>query len=156
MSKRPPWAHKTTPGSDHEFCTIYEDCLSGRAVARHVTPEHAEFIVRAATTNANNCSTATMPTMEEFRQIAAKFEAIRRESLRRSVKLVEQACGICGRKPIVTDEGGHAVVVCIHFWDALHRLPKAKPPVNHPTGLALHSPLNGVRIELYDDGPARW
>lgn len=48
MSEHILWAHKTTPGSDHKFCTIYEDRPSGRAVARHVTPERAEFITRAA------------------------------------------------------------------------------------------------------------
>jgi len=47
MSEKPRWAHKTTPGSDHEFCTIYEDRPGGRAVARHVTPENAVIITQA-------------------------------------------------------------------------------------------------------------
>lgn len=37
------WEYKTTPGSDHELCTIYEK--GGRAIARHVLPENAEHIV---------------------------------------------------------------------------------------------------------------
>jgi hypothetical protein len=38
------WEYKTTPGSDHEYCTVYEAKASGRAIARHVLPENARQI----------------------------------------------------------------------------------------------------------------
>ncbi len=38
-----PWEWKTTPGSDHEYCTVYSTA-TGRAVARHVLPCDAPFI----------------------------------------------------------------------------------------------------------------
>lgn len=38
-----PWECKTTPGSDHEFCTVY--AKGGRAIARHVLPEDAAVII---------------------------------------------------------------------------------------------------------------
>ena len=43
------WEYKTTPGSDHELCTIYEDKIEGdgKAVARHVSAENADEICRA-------------------------------------------------------------------------------------------------------------
>lgn len=44
ISAVPTWAYKTTPGSDHEYCTVYEDKAGGRAIARHVLPENAGLI----------------------------------------------------------------------------------------------------------------
>ena len=38
-----PWHYKTTPGSDHELCTVYSE-TTGKAVARHVTKEDAPAI----------------------------------------------------------------------------------------------------------------
>ncbi len=40
-----PWKYKTTPGSDHEYCTVYAE--NGRAIARHVLPENACVIAAA-------------------------------------------------------------------------------------------------------------
>ncbi len=44
MSKHTPgpWNYKTTPGSDHEYCTVYTE--DGRAIARHVLPKNAGLI----------------------------------------------------------------------------------------------------------------
>lgn len=33
------WGYKTTPGSNHEFCTVFD--YDGKAIARHVAPENA-------------------------------------------------------------------------------------------------------------------
>ncbi len=41
-----PWVWKTTPGSDHEYCTVYSEA-TGRAVARHVQPCDAPTIAAA-------------------------------------------------------------------------------------------------------------
>lgn len=40
-----PWEWKTTPGSDHERCTVY--VKDGHAVARHVLPADARLIADA-------------------------------------------------------------------------------------------------------------
>ena len=37
-----PWEYKTTPGSDHEYCTVY--AVGGQAIARHVLPDNAATI----------------------------------------------------------------------------------------------------------------
>ncbi len=42
-----PWKYKTTPGSDHEYCTVYVENGNGMAIARHVLPENAGLIVAA-------------------------------------------------------------------------------------------------------------
>ena len=40
------WQFKTTKGSEHTLCTIY-DSVAGKAVARSVTPENAQLICSA-------------------------------------------------------------------------------------------------------------
>ena len=85
------------------------------------------FDTNNCTTNANS-STTSMMTLDDFRRVAAQFEALKRKHLRHSAEMVEKACGVCGRKPTVTHELGETVIVCVHIWDALQRLPKAKPP----------------------------
>lgn len=40
-----PWEYKTTPGSDHEYCTVY--VRNGKAIARHVEPDNARLIAAA-------------------------------------------------------------------------------------------------------------
>jgi hypothetical protein len=39
------WEFNTTPGSNHERCTVY--VKDGPAIARHVFPEHARLIAAA-------------------------------------------------------------------------------------------------------------
>ncbi len=115
------------------------------------------FFGTSNTTTSANANSASMMTLDDFRRVAAQFEAIRQASLRRSAEMVERmTCEVCGRKPTVTHEWGETIIVCIHVWNALHRLPKAKPPINGLPTLGLSSPLDGIRIELFDDGPARW
>ena len=53
------WEYKTTPGSDHEYCTIYEK--GGKAIARHVSPENAKLIV-----NTHNSHDGLMSTLRKL------------------------------------------------------------------------------------------
>ncbi len=105
----------------------------------------------------NTVTTASSCTMtidwDEIKRVIAKFKTIEKESLRQSAEMVERTtCNVCGRKPTVTrDFCGEIVVVCPHIWYVLQRLPKAAEPPQPPSVLN-----GGLRIEVFDDGPARW
>ena len=94
--------------------------------------------------------------LETMRLARAKFDALEKEHLRRSAEMVEQTtCGVCGRKPTVTQDGyGETIVVCPHIWEALWK--HVKPAEPHRSPSLYPGPLGGVRFEVFDDGPARW
>jgi len=107
----------------------------------------------------SNCSTVSSSTditfdqlLESVRVATAKFDAIEKAHLRRSAELVEQTtCGVCGRKPTVTQDGyGETIVVCPHIYEAIKQHSVPADPRLSP------SLLTGIRIEVFDDGPKRW
>lgn len=110
--------------------------------------------------NFTNYSTTTVPgtanfLMDDMRRAWVKMEVLgktfRKKQLQASAELVEMKCDVCGRNVTVTNAGhGDAVVVCRHIWEVLQRLPRAPGPLNPRSTFA------GLRIELFDDGPARW
>lgn len=103
---------------------------------------------------AANCSTTTMPTLEELRQIADKLDRQRRETLRSESEMIEKTeCPVCKRKPTVTGGAfGKTYVVCPHLWEQIKKhVPKADPPAIGNGGLP---PLGwspyGVNIEVME------
>lgn len=101
---------------------------------------------------ATNASCTTEFSMKEARHAMEKMNTLQKKALRQSAEMVAQTtCSVCRRKPTVTRGGwGETVVVCRHIWDQLQTLPKATTPVDPIATLA------GLRIEVFDDGPARW
>jgi len=91
-------------------------------------------------------------SLDDVRRGMAKMRALQQKHLRKSAEMVEQVtCHVCGRKPTVTNNGfGETVVICRHIWEALKEQCQSVESV-HPL-----SPLEGVRFEVFEDGPARW
>ncbi len=88
--------------------------------------------------------------MESILAAATKMRAIQESSLRSAAKLAEMQCQVCGRKAIVRNAGfGETVVVCLHIWGEIQRLRKVD-------STSERSPLEGIQIEMFNDGPARW
>lgn len=108
-------------------------------------------------TDTERLDTTTVPgtanfSMDDMRRACAKMEALRKKSLQGLAELAEMKCEVCGRKVTVTNAGhGDTLEVCRHIWEVLQRLPRAT--VSQPFSL---STLGGLRIQLFDDGPARW
>lgn len=90
--------------------------------------------------------------LQNMLEVRVKFDAIKKQELRDSSDMVQQTtCSVCGRKPTVTNDGsGETIVVCPHILEALKKRCVSAEPSRLP------SPLGGVRIEVFDDGPARW
>lgn len=88
---------------------------------------------------------------DEVRAAMAEMDAIREKGVRNLATLVEElTCSKCGRKPTITNNGsGDTIVVCRHTWDVLQTLPKCVD--SHPV-----SPISGLRVAVFDDGPFRW
>jgi len=111
--------------------------------------ERMNHCIEEAKAKLAQCSVTQRDMMARALAAKTKMDALRAKELRSLAKVAEITCPACGRKVIVANRGfGDTLQVCEHIWNVLQGLPKAKPQ-------ALDS-LRGVRIELFDDGPARF
>jgi hypothetical protein len=108
----------------------------------------------------NAASTSDMPTIEEMHALMDRMTKLVEEGDRRFLRSASDAieqmvCPVCGRKPTVT-KGAFAkfnYVLCPHQYASLMKQCKPDPLQNNS---AFGSPLLGVGIEMFDDGPKRF
>ncbi len=86
--------------------------------------------------------------LEQFEQAAAELDKQRHNLLRELSHVTEMACGVCGRRPTVRNDGfGDTLVACGHTLAAIEKQAKQDP-------LAPFDPLCCMRLELDDGEPA--
>ena len=97
------------------------------------------------------CSTTTTLDWDSLRRIMAEFKARQQEELRGWSRVIEQTtCSVCGRKPTLVN--GNTLVVCPHLYKGIKNNSELCDKSDTP-GL---SPLSGISIVMFDDGPIRW